>query len=67
MASANLESLRSWFRETEHPVWYHAFTSQEREHMVEDDLAAGYRIPILLTSIVFFGLATMAVSVLLDI
>ena len=67
MASADLNTLREWYREDQHPVWYGKFPERDREKMVEDDLSAGYRIPILLTAIVFFGLATMAMAVLLAI
>ena len=39
------------------------FTEQQREEQVEDDLAAGYSIPMILTAIIIYGLLSMVVSV----
>ena len=67
MASVHLDMLRHWYREEDHPNWYHRFSDLQRDRMVEDDLAAGYRIPAILVGIVCAGLAAMAISVLIAV
>ena len=65
MASIYTDSVDKLIPRRGHPVLYHHFTKTERERMVNDDLAAGYSIPALLTGIVCIGLITMAISVLI--
>ena len=55
--------LRSWFREEDHPIWYESFSDDEREHLLEEDLQAGYRVPILLASVICCGVLLAVVSV----
>ena len=64
MASVHMDTMREWYREQDHPSWYRRFSTQQRDRMVEDDLAAGYRVPALLVGIVCVGLTMMVISVL---
>lgn len=64
MASGHVEMLKEWYCEGDHPIWYGRFSYEDREQMIEDDLSAGYRIPLLLFGIICIGVTMMAVSVL---
>ena len=66
MATVHFD-LRSWFRESEHPVWYRRFSGKQQDRLLNEDLTAGKRIASILVSIVSFGLVSMVVSVLLAI
>ena len=53
-----------WFREADHPVWFHSFSESQRQQLVKDDLQAGRIVPLILTAIICVGLALAVISVL---
>ncbi len=58
-----LQSLRRWHRRQDHPIWFRSFSEPEQEQLVEEDLAAGYSVALLLVTVVTLGLALVATTV----
>ena len=59
--------LRRWHRRKDHPVWFRRFSESEQEHLVEDDLQAGYSVALLLVAVVTLGFILVGTTVLLTV
>ncbi|MCG8450923.1 MAG: hypothetical protein MI725_15255 [Pirellulales bacterium] len=65
VAKKNLDHLRRWHCRKDHPIWFQRFSEKEQEHLVEDDLSAGYSVALVLVTVVTLGFVLVAGTVLL--
>jgi hypothetical protein len=50
--------------ESAYPGWRDRFSARNRRRMIDDDLKAGYSVPILLASVVSIGVMMAIITVL---
>ena len=60
-----VRSLKRWHRLKDHPVWMKRFSEDDQERLLEEDLDAGYHVPLLLATLVSSGMILMAITVAL--